>query len=87
MQVSLSILSFLTTFLKLKKKERKTNFALNRELRCVNMQENGEKKKTQKKNKQKNTTIEEKKKDIIAKKRNSTSTSSIFQTMWTVGTL
>ena len=79
MQVSLSILRFLTTFLKLKKKERKTNFALNRELRCVNMQENGEKKNT-KKNKQKNTTIEEKKKDIIAKKRNSTSTSSIFQT-------
>ena len=53
----------------MKKKERKTNFALNRELRCVNMQENGEKK---------TTTIEEKKKDIIAKKRNSTSTSFFY---------
>ena len=62
-------LSFLTAFLKMKKKERKTNFALNRELRCVNMQENGEKK---------TTTIEEKKKDIIAKKRNSTSTSLFY---------
>ena len=60
---------FFNRFSQNEKKERKTNFALNRELRCVNMQENGEKK---------NTTIEEKKKDIIAKKRNSTSTSFFY---------
>ena len=80
MQVSLSILSFLTTFLKWKKKERKTNFALNRELRCVNMQENGEKENTHKKKQTKKHDNRKKKKDIIAKKRNSTSTSSIFRT-------
>ena len=55
-----SLSKFFNRFSQNEKKERKTNFALIRELRCVNMKENGEKK---------NTTIEEKKKDIIAKKK------------------
>ena len=62
-------LSFLTAFLKMKKRKEKltspsaVNYAV---LIC---------RKTAKK---KNTTIEEKKKDIIAKKRNSTSTSFFY---------